>query len=88
MTSLAFMFVDVPEPVWKMSSTNWSSWSPRATASAAARIASALAGWRMPRSALACAAAPLTSPSAWMKRRGKRMPEMGKLSCARCVCAP
>ena len=24
-TSFAFMLVDVPEPVWKMSTTNWSS---------------------------------------------------------------
>ena len=27
-TSLAFMFVEVPEPVWKMSTTNWSSQLP------------------------------------------------------------
>ena len=29
MTSLTFMFVDVPEPVWKMSIGNWSSSAPR-----------------------------------------------------------
>ena len=39
-TSLAFMFVEVPEPVWKMSTTNWSSKSPSATSRAAATIAS------------------------------------------------
>ena len=31
-TSLVFMFVDVPDPVWKMSTTNWSSCLPSATA--------------------------------------------------------
>ena len=39
MTSLAFMFDDVPEPVWKTSIGNWSSCSPAATASPAARDA-------------------------------------------------
>ena len=38
-TSLTFMFVDVPEPVWKMSTGNWSSSSPRSTRSAASAIA-------------------------------------------------
>ena len=31
-TSLVFMLVEVPEPVWKMSTTNWSSCLPSATA--------------------------------------------------------
>ncbi len=44
MTSLAFMFVDVPEPVWKTSIGNWSSNSPAATRSAAAAIRSARSG--------------------------------------------
>ena len=35
MTSLAFMFDEVPEPVWKTSIGNWLSCSPAATASAA-----------------------------------------------------
>ena len=34
-TSLAFMFDEVPEPVWKTSIGNWSSCSPRAIASPA-----------------------------------------------------
>ena len=38
MTSLAFMFDDVPEPVWKTSIGNWSSWRPSATSSAAAAM--------------------------------------------------
>ena len=37
MTSLVFMFDDVPEPVWKTSIGNWSSCSPAATSSAACR---------------------------------------------------
>ena len=38
MTSLAFMFVEVPEPVWKTSIGNWSSCLPAAISSAAAAI--------------------------------------------------
>ena len=48
MTSLAFMFDDVPEPVWKTSIGNWSSWSPRAISSAAAAIRSASVGVEQP----------------------------------------
>ena len=43
-TSLAFMFEEVPEPVWKTSIGNWSSCSPAATASPAAAIRSAIVG--------------------------------------------
>ena len=39
-TSLVFMFVEVPLPVWKMSTTNWSSCLPSATAWAAWTIGS------------------------------------------------
>ena len=35
MTSLAFVFVEVPEPVWKTSIGNWSSCSPAAISAAA-----------------------------------------------------
>ena len=38
MTSLAFMFELVPEPVWNTSIGNWSSCAPDATSSAAAAI--------------------------------------------------
>ena len=41
MTSLAFMFDEVPDPVWKTSIGNWSSQPPAATSSAAARMAAA-----------------------------------------------
>ena len=40
-TSLAFMFEEVPEPVWKTSIGNWSSCSPAATASPASANRSA-----------------------------------------------
>src|SRR3954462_11239050 len=56
MTSLAFMFDEVPEPVWNTSIGNWSSCSPFATASAALAIASATCGSRRSSSALAVAA--------------------------------
>ncbi len=42
MTSLVFMLLDVPEPVWKTSIGKCSSQSPRATLAAAAVIASAI----------------------------------------------
>ena len=38
-TSFAFMFDEVPEPVWNTSTGNWSSYSPSAIASPAARDA-------------------------------------------------
>ena len=56
MTSLAFMFVEVPEPVWKMSTTNWSSQRPSATSAAARATASAMRGSRSPSSAFTSAA--------------------------------
>ena len=48
-----FMLLDVPEPVWKTSIGNSSSWAPAATSSAAATIASAMSWSRTPSSALA-----------------------------------
>ena len=43
-TSLTFMFVDVPEPVWKMSIGKCSSSSPASTRRAASAIAAATSG--------------------------------------------
>jgi len=82
------MFDDVPEPVWKTSIGNWSSWSPRATASAAAAIFSATAGSRRSSSAFARAEAPLMRPSQWMTDGGTVSPEIGKLSTAFFVSPP
>src|SRR3954462_12959182 len=88
MTSLAFMFDEVPEPVWKTSIGNWSSCSPRATASAALAIASATCGARRASPALARAAAPLMRPSQWITESGTVSPEIGKLSTAFLVSPP
>ena len=88
MTSLAFMFVEVPEPVWKTSTTNWSSWSPSATSWAAAAMAWARPPSSRSNSWFTRAAASLTRPSARMKERGNRRSLMGKLSTARMVLAP
>ena len=87
-TSLAFMFDEVPEPVWKTSIGNWSSCSPAAIASAAAAIRSARSRSSRPRSALTRAAAPLIRPSQWITGNGTRSPETGKFSTALLVSAP
>ena len=88
MTSLAFVFDEVPDPVWKTSIGNWSSYSPAATFSAAAAIASAIFGSSLPSSALARAAAALMRPSQWMTDTGTVSPEIGKLSTAFFVSPP
>ena len=51
-TSLAFMLLDVPDPVWKTSIGNCASWSPRATSAAASWIAVAMSASSTPSSAL------------------------------------
>ena len=88
MTSLAFMLVLVPEPVWKTSSGNCSGWPPAAMASAADSIAAASSGRSPPRRALTRAQAALTRPSARISAAGWRSPLMAKLRRARSVCAP
>ena len=71
-TSLAFMFEEVPEPVWKTSTGNWSSCSPAATASPAAAIRSARSASRIPSSPLTVAAAAFRRPS--QRTTGHRHP--------------
>ena len=88
MTSLAFMLVEVPDPVWKMSTTNWSSKRPSATSLAACDMASARPASSRSSSRFTSAAAPLISPIALTNDLGKRRPLMGKLRSARVVCAP
>ena len=88
MTSFAFMFVDVPEPVWKMSSTKWASSSPTIASRAARSIASPRSGSRRPSSRFTREAASLIAPSASMKRRPKRRSLIGKFRRARSVWAP
>ena len=87
-TSFAFMFEEVPEPVWKTSTGNWASCSPRPTASPAAAIRSATSASSRPSSALVRAAAALIRPSQWITGAGIGWPETGKLSTALSVSPP
>ena len=88
MTSFAFVFEDVPDPVWKTSSGNWSSSSPAATRSAAAAIRSALSGSSSPSSAFTRAAAALMRPSQRATEVGMGSPETVKLAIALLVSSP
>ena len=88
MTSLAFMFVEVPDPVWKTSIGNWSSCRPAPMSSAAAPIRSARSASSLPRSALTRAAAPLIAASQRTTLTGTRSPETGKFSTALAVSPP
>ncbi len=75
MTSLAFMFDEVPEPVWNTSTTNSSSSRPSATSRAARSIASASVGSSSPSSRLT-------------PRRGPLDPARARGSCARGIAQP
>src|SRR5262245_25874449 len=87
-TSFAFMFDEVPEPVWKTSMGNWSSSSPSAIRAEAAEIRSALSASSRPRSAFARAAAPLMRPSQRATGTGIGSPETGKFTTAFVVSPP
>ena len=87
-TSFAFMFEEVPEPVWKTSIGNWSSWSPFATSSPALAIRSARSASSLPSSAFVLAAAALIRPSQWMTGAGIGCPEIWKFSTAFVVSPP
>ena len=87
-TSFAFMFEEVPDPVWKTSIGNWSSSSPFAIRAAAAAMRSALSGSSRPRSAFARAAAPLMRPSQRATGAGIGSPETGKFTTAFVVSPP
>ena len=86
-TSLAFMFEDVPEPVWNTSIGNSASQSPRTTSAATSAIAAAFASSSRPRLARTRAPAPLINASPAMSSRSIGWPEIGKFSTARWVCA-
>jgi hypothetical protein len=88
MTSFAFMFDDVPDPVWKTSIGNWSSNSPFAMRSPAAAILSAFSLSRRPRSAFTRAEAALMRPSQRATETGMGSPETGKFSTALRVSVP
>ncbi len=87
-TSFAFMFDDVPEPVWKTSIGNWSSSSPLAIRSPAAAMRSAFSGSSRPSSAFTRAAAALIRPSQRATEAGIGSPETGKLATAFVVSPP
>ena len=63
MTSLAFMFVEVPEPVWKTSIGNCESCLPAAISLAAFSMREALRLESRPSSPLTAAAAPFRRAS-------------------------
>jgi hypothetical protein len=86
-TSLAFILLDVPEPVWKTSIGKCSSHSPRATSAAASCTALARSSGSTLSSAFTTAAAPLIEASAPISARSIGRPEIGKFSTARWVCA-
>src|SRR5689334_3184420 len=88
MTSLRFMLVDVPEPVWNTSSGKASACAPSATSSAAREIAAARSPESTSRSPFTVAAHDFSSASARMSRGSRVVPEIGKFSTARWVCAP
>ena len=90
MTSLAFMLLCVPDPVWN--TTRGNSWShvPAMTSSAAWMMSATFSGGSSPSSPFASAAAFLRMPKARMTGRvqAKRPMPMGKLWMERSVCAP
>lgn len=86
-TSLVFMLDEVPDPVWKTSTGNWSSQRPSTTSAAASWMAAATSGSSTFSSAFTLAAAALILARASMWARSKRWPETGKFSTARCVWA-
>src|SRR5690348_7745358 len=77
----------VPDPVWKTSSGKSASKSPDMTWVAACSIALACSALITPSSALIRAAAALIAARAWMCRGSRGVPEIGKFSTARWVCA-
>ena len=87
-TSFAFMFEEVPEPVWKTSIGNWSSCSPAATSSPAAAILSASSASSSPSSALVRAEAALIAPSMRITATGTGWPDTWKFSTALLVSEP
>ena len=86
-TSLAFMFELVPEPVWNTSMGNWSSCRPSAISPAAAMMASAFSGCEQAEILVHLCAGAFSRPSARICVRSSPRPEIGKFSTARCVCA-
>ena len=87
-TSLAFMFDCVPEPVCHTTSGKWSSKSPSITCCAARRMASARSASSLSSCSLVVAEVCLMMPSARRMGRGIRSMPILKFCSERCVCAP
>src|SRR5690349_6559062 len=87
-TSLAFMFDWVPDPVCQTTSGKWSSSLPSITSWAAATMTSPILGSSLPRAMLASAAARLTTPSALMIGLGCFSQPILKFCSERWVWAP
>ncbi len=77
MTSLTFMWNETPAPLWKASTTNWSSSFNEITSSAASAMAAATFGGRRPAAPFVCAAAFLTQPAARTRNGLTRSPLIG-----------
>ena len=90
MTSFAFMFDWVPDPVCHTYSGKWSSSVPSMTSSAAATMRSALSGGSLPSSRFTCAAAFFRIPNARITSIGMCSvgPPIEKWCSERWVCAP
>ena len=78
-TSLAFMFDEVPEPVWKTSIGNWSSCSPLATSSPARAIRSASVGVQQPQLGVHAGGGRLDPPQPVHHRRGHALAGHGEV---------
>ncbi len=89
-TSLAFMFDCVPDPVWNTTSGNSASSLPSITSWAARTMRSTFSFGSLPSSPLASAQAFFSTPSARITERPhlKRSTPIGKFWIERCVCAP
>ncbi len=90
MTSFAFMFVWVPEPVWKTTSGNSPSSRPLMTSWAAIAMRSTFSSGSWPSSRFAWAEHSLSTPRARMTGRPQvnRPTPIRKLSAERWVWAP
>ena len=90
MTSLAFMFVEVPAPPWMQSTGNWSSMFPARIRSQAAQMAMPISRGNTCNSIFARAQAFLTQARAQIISGNweSGVPEIWKLFMARNVCTP
>ena len=87
-TSFAFMFVCVPDPVCHTTSGKWSSRPPSMTSCAICRMMSASSASSLPSCSFTVAEVCLTMASARISGRGMRSSPILKFWSERWVCAP